>query len=291
MLFGNEKHVVSASRRTDLPAFHAEWFVNRVRQGYCKVANPCYPSQVKEVSLRPDDVAAFVFWTRFSGPLQPWLEELDARGFNYYFLYTMTGYPSRMEPGLPDLECAIEDFLGLAGRIGAEKVIWRYDPLVMTPVLDWRYHRENFRKLARSLSGGTNRVIITFLKQYRHIAGAMSELGGATPDRREQQELESAFRETAERFGMTLRGCGQRESFPGPAPSKCIDEALLRKLFGLELSARKDRGQPVECRCIRSVDIGSYGTCLHGCVYCYASRDFSRAGRRCRESDVMREML
>ncbi|ASQ91196.1 hypothetical protein CHL67_09980 [Prosthecochloris sp. GSB1] len=291
MLFGNDKQVISASRRTDIPAFHADWLIDRVRHGYCKVANPCNPSQVRKVSLHSADVAAIVFWTRRAKPLLRYLDELDDRGFNYYFLYTITGCPAGMEPGLPDKQRCVEDFLELSARTGPEKVLWRYDPVIMSKDLDHDHHVENFSRLAEQLAAGTNSVIITFLKRYPHIEGSMRKAGVFEPARLERELLAKAIGDVAAKRGLTVRGCGGRESFPGLEVSKCIDEKLLGRLFGLELSSAKDKGQPAECRCIRSIDIGAYGSCLHGCVYCYASRNFARArlryGRNVRGRDML----
>ncbi len=291
MLFGRNRHVISASRRTDIPAFYTKWFVDKVRQGYCKVVNPYNPLQVKEVSLHPEDVAAIVFWTRYSGPLHCYLAELDSRGFNYYFLYTITGYPSGYEPGLPSIDENINDFLALAERIGPEKVIWRYDPVVMTCELDMDFHTGNFMRLARRLAPGTESVIITFLKMYRHIGRKLKYIGYTPPALETRRALEERLLPVASAAGIRVRRCGKRDAFSRVPEGKCIDEKLLKNLFGLELSSRKDQGQPEECRCIQSIDIGRYGSCLHRCIYCYASRDFQCAERRYREHDYRADML
>ena len=291
MLFGNNRHIISASRRTDIPAFYTEWFIDKVRKGYCKVVNPYNPSQIKKVSLHPGDVAAVVFWTRRSGPLQPYLRELDGRSFNYYFLYTVTGYPGVYEKGLPDIEETIDDFLALAELIGPEKVIWRYDPVIITPELNTDYHIRNFTRLAFRLSPGTKNVIITFVKRYRHIEEKLKDMGYAVPSPGDRSALEERFLSAASAEGMRIKGCGKRDTLNNVHKGKCIDDMLMRELFGLELFTGKDRGQPEECNCIRSIDIGSYGSCLHRCVYCYASRNFVRAERRYREHDYRAEML
>lgn len=291
MLFERGTHIVSASRRTDIPAFYAEWFAHRIRKGSCRVANPFNPSQIKEVSLRREDVAAFVFWTRNARPLRPFLAEIDDGGHNYYFLYTITGYPKRYEPGLPSAAESIDDFLFLAERIGPERVIWRYDPVVLTPDLDAGYHRRNFTKLAQRLSEGTKSVVINFVKTYRHIHAELSRCGYADPSASERDVLVNMFAETAASAGIAIQFCGRRKCGTEAGEGKCIDEKRLKRLFGLELSARKDPGQPKDCRCIRSVDIGRYGTCLHCCMYCYASRSFSDAFRRYRMHDCSKDML
>lgn len=291
MLFGNNRHVISASRRTDIPAFYAEWFVDKVRKGFCKVANPYNPSLVKDVSLRPDEVAAVVFWTRRAGPIRPFLAELDKRGFNYYFLYTITGYPHNYEPGLPSPEESIGDFLALAEHIGPERVIWRYDPVIISSELHMGFHLQNFRRLACRLSAGTKNVIITFLKRYRHIEGRLEDMRYVPPSVHERSVLEEQFQSVASELGIKIKRCGRRDSFANVPEGKCIDEKLVRDLFGLELSSGKDPGQPKECCCIRSIDIGRYGSCLHRCVYCYASRSFVHAEKQYRRHDYRVEML
>ncbi len=291
MLFERDHHIVSASRRTDIPAFYAEWFAQRIREGYCRVANPFNPSKIREVSLRPEDVAAVVFWTRNTRPLRPFLAEMDDRGYNYYFLYTITGYPKHYEPGMPSSDECIDEFLTLAGRIGPEKVIWRYDPVVLTPELDTDYHRRNFTKLSRRLSEGTKSVVINFVKMYRHNRAALSDCGYTEPSASESDILVSMFAETASSAGVVIQSCGRRECGTGIEEGKCIDEKRLRDLFGLELQARKDPGQSKECRCIGSVDIGRYGTCCHGCRYCYASGRTPRATRRYAMHNCSNEML
>lgn len=291
MLFGNDRQVISASRRTDIPAFYSKWFIDKVRKGFCKVANPYNPSQIKEVSLKPEDVAAVVFWTRHARPIRPFLGELDEMGLNYYFLYTITGYPRSFEPGLPSQEECIDDLLALGDSIGPEKVVWRYDPVITNSELHADFHIHNFERLAHLLSAGTKNVIITFVKRYRHIAAGLEAAGSGHLSLHERHVLERRFQAIASEAGIEIKRCGKRDSFTTASEGKCIDEKLLKRLFGLELSPKKDPGQPEECRCIRSVDIGRYGSCMHRCIYCYASRSFSHAARYCMEHDYKEEML
>lgn len=291
MLFGSNREVISASRRTDIPAFYSKWFIDKVRKGFCKVANPYNPSQIKEVSLRPEHVAAVVFWTRDARPIRPFLGELDEMGLNYYFLYTITGYPRSFEPGLPSPEESIDDFLALGDSIGPEKVVWRYDPVIISSELHTDFHVHNFGRLAHRLSTGTKNVIITFVRMYRHIVAGLEAKGSEHLSLHELRALEGRFQTIASEAGIEVKRCGKRDSFTTAAEGKCIDEKLLKRLFGLELSPKKDPGQPEECSCIRSIDIGRYGSCLHRCMYCYASRSFSNAARNYMEHDYEEEML
>ena len=158
--------IISASRRTDIPAFYSAWLMNRLRAGYCLVRNPYNPNQVSRVSLAPEDVDVLVFTTRNPRPLLPHLDELDARGYRYLFSWTLTGYPRVLEPGLPDRATLLRTWEELAARIGPARIMWRYDPILLSNITDIAFHERNFRELAEALSGKTERVIISLLDAY-----------------------------------------------------------------------------------------------------------------------------
>ena len=158
--------IVSASRRSDIPAFYAQWFINRIRGGYCTVPNPFNPRQVSRVSLLPEDLDVIVFWTRNPRPLFPYLDELDQRGCRYYFQYTLLGYPAQIDPHSPPRAAAISTFEELAVRIGPQRVIWRYDPLVFSKLTGADYDAENYARLAAALNGATQRSVVSLVDMY-----------------------------------------------------------------------------------------------------------------------------
>jgi hypothetical protein len=133
--------IISASRRTDIPAFYAEWFIKRIRAGFCIVPNPMNAKQTPIISLRPEDVDAIVFWSKNPSPLLPYLNELDQRGFNYYFQFTLNDYPRALEPNVPYLNTRLQIFKELSERIGSSRVVWRYDPIVISNFTDYQFHR------------------------------------------------------------------------------------------------------------------------------------------------------
>lgn len=132
--------IISASRRTDIPAFYSEWFMNRISAGFCLVPNPFNPTQVSTVSLAQDDVDAIVFWSRDPRPLMLHLDELDSMGYAYVFQFTINGYPSLLEPGVPKLEVAISTLVELADMIGPSRIVWRYDPIILSNITSPKYH-------------------------------------------------------------------------------------------------------------------------------------------------------
>jgi hypothetical protein len=248
------------------------------------VPNPFNREQVSRVSLLPEEVEAFVFWTRNPRPLMQSLDELDAMGCRYYFLFTLIGYPDRLHPGSPPLDSSIRNFRDLSARIGPRRVIWRYDPIVFSEHTGPAYHEDNFRLIASALNGHTGRCIISFMRPYRKVR---ARLVAAAPESLEPVDIKSSdvrgllrsMSEIARENGMDLFSCASEEDLSrfGIHPSRCIDGELISKLFGMETAFAKDPCQRRECGCSASKDIGMYDTCLFGCAYCYATTSFERA--------------
>lgn len=264
--------LITASRRTDIPAFYPEWFMNRLRAGYCMVSNPFNPQKVQEVSLRPQDVDVITFVTKNPGPLMPYLDEIGSR-CRFYFQFTLNPYGPPFEPGIPPLEERVRVFRLLASRLGRDRVIWRYDPIIVSDLTPIDYHLDRFRILAEQLQGFTERVHISFVDPYRKLAGMFASMGVRTDlSVGEIQAIAGAIAEEARSNGIRPFSCAEPYDLApsGIMPGKCIDETYLRAVFGIHVNSRKDPSQRRECGCIVSKDIGAYGTCLHGCKYCYA---------------------
>jgi hypothetical protein len=288
--------IVSASRRTDIPAYYSEWLMNRIRDGFVLVRNPFHPSQIGRVSLDPASVEAIVFWTRNAEPLIPSLRELDRLGYRYYFQYTMVHYPRIFERSAISLSKKIDRFRKLSQGVGPDRVIWRYDPIILSDLTDLAYHRSHFEEIARALEGSTHRCVISFLDVYRKtkkvLEGLRREKDIRVVDRHHHEgkvrELSAAFAETASTCGFEIFTCAEAFDLEdyGIHHGKCIDDELLNRLFGLNLSIPNDTGQRRLCGCVESKDIGSYDTCPQGCLYCYANataelaqRNFARHDR------------
>ncbi|MCZ2097685.1 MAG: DUF1848 domain-containing protein [Anaerolineae bacterium] len=279
--------VISASRRTDIPAFYSEWLLNRVRAGFCHWTNP-FSGQVYRVGLGPEDVTAFVFWTRNPRPLLRHLPELDARGYRYTFHFTLTGYGRPLETHNPDPQAAIAAFRTLALHAGPEFVVWRYDPIVISTRTPLAYHRQRFAELAAQLEGSTRRCTYSFLDFYgktrRNLAAVTAQHGYhfREPTVLERQDLLEDLSAIAEQHGMTLVSCCEEDytTIPRVYRGSCVDLDLLSRLTGQPALALKPHPTREHCGCVRSVDIGSYDTCLFGCTYCYATNSRSAAQRQ-----------
>ena len=286
--------IVSASYRTDIPAFYGAWFRARLAAGFCRVANP-HGGKPSEISLRPEDVDGFVFWTRNARPFRPVLEDLAARGIPFVIQYTVTGYPRALETSVIAPERALEDLRWIRDRFGARAAVWRYDPVILTSLTPPARHRAQFVRLAQALTRGPPRtvdeVVLSFATVYAKTKAntdrAANRRGFAWED--PAADAKRAF--LAELAGLAIeRGltptlCSQTDLLsPGLAPSRCIDAERLSAIAQRPLAARAKGNRP-GCLCAESRDIGAYDSCPHGCVYCYAVRRGDRAKERHRAHD------
>lgn len=272
--------IISASRRTDIPALYPRWFMNRIREGYALVQNPFNAGMMLRVDLTPGNVDAIVFWTRNAAPMLAHLDELDDRGLRYYFQYTLTAYPRILEPRLPSPSKAVATFKELSRAVGPDKVVWRFDPIVVSGITPQDWICSNFEALARELQGFTRRVVISFADFYTKVARNLRRTTAATGitfrDAHEEPEMllriASRLADAAHRRGMRISACaeGLDLSNIGIEKGKCVSDELISSLFDIDVTARKDRYQRKACGCVESKDIGRYDTCTHGCVYCYA---------------------
>jgi hypothetical protein len=286
--------IISASRRTDIPALYSEWLMNRVRAGWCAVPNPFNSKQLSRVSLDPEDVDGIVFWSKNPAPMFPHLDELDRRGFRYYFQYSLNDYPEELEPGIPPLGERLRTFRELSKRIGPLRMIWRYDPIVVSNLTPVGLHRQRFARIAGELRGATGRVVVSVLDFYRKTDRRLSKLeqNGFVFDRRAAPSagmisLLKDLAATARRQNMEVFTCaeGLDAGQTGIPSGRCIDERLLNTVWGLNLRYVKDPAQRELCLCTLSKDIGMNNTCIHGCPYCYATGDHALAQRRYQEHD------
>lgn len=289
--------IISASRRTDIPAFYHRWLLERLRAGYCEWIHP-FGGRVQRVSLRPEDVLAIVFWTRDPGPLFGHLDALHGAGYHYCFHVTLTGYPRELEPRAPAVGHAVRALGELAGRLGPDGVVWRYDPILLgnRTTADW--HVANFEGLARRLAGRIRRVFISFVDLYgktrRNLEILRREQGIETfdPDLAERQALVRRLRGVADDVGMALHACCEDDLVEdGVAKGRCVDIDAIRRLRPDVEETPARRPTREQCGCSASVDIGAYDTCAFGCAYCYANRSADLSRERRSEHDPSDTML
>jgi hypothetical protein len=266
--------IISASRRTDIPSFYGEWFINRINEGFLFVRNPFNNSVVYRVDINPDVVDCIVFWTK--NP-KPFLNKLQFLGqYNYYFLYTVTPYDKTLEKNLPDKKEIINTFRLLSDRLGGEKVIWRYDPVIYTDRINMDYHLKSFEYISKALSGHTRKCIISFIHMYskceRNLKG--TDARELTTD--EIYDMAKIMVQIAGSYNIEIESCALKTDLSpyGINPGSCINKTLIEQITGKQLKIGKDKNQRKECNCFESIDIGAYNTCLNNCLYCYANYNF-----------------
>lgn len=264
--------IISASRKTDIPAFFSEWFINRIKDGYVYSRNPINAHQISKIPLAPDVVDCIVFWTKNPIPIIPMLDEL--KDYTYYFQFTLTGYGKDMESNLPDKKRKlIPAFKELSDKIGPKRVIWRYDPIAFNEKYTPAYHIRAYSQIADALKGYTEKCVISFIDMYQKIQRNMKEMNIAEASDDTMYSFSKKLYEIAQTNEMRLATCAEKIDLAslGIEHNACIDGKLIEEICGGALKAKKDSSQRTECQCVESRDIGSYNTCSHGCKYCYAN--------------------
>jgi DNA repair photolyase len=227
--------------------------------------------QVRNVSLVAPDVDCIVFWTKNPKPMLDRLHLLQA--YNYYFQFTLTPYDKDIEPNLPPKTEIVDSFLKLSDKVGKKRVIWRYDPILLSQRGDIEYHIEHFEWLAKRLSSHTEKCIISFMDMYRHLQGNIADLAIRSPEESEMRVLAEKIAAIANANNIKVETCAEEAELDnlGIEHGKCIDDRLISELTGTKLNIAKDKYQRELCGCVASVDIGEYNTCRHSCSYCYAN--------------------
>ena len=293
--------VISASRATDIPALYGEWLLNRLKAGYAAWRNP-YNGRTSYVDFCRS--RAIVFWTKNPAPFLPMLQILDDCMPQYYFQFTLNDYEQEgLEPGLPSLEYRIAVFQELSRRIGSEKLIWRFDPIIFGGQLDAIELLRRISRIAEALSGYTQTLVFSFadIDRYVKVRRSIAAAGGVLrePYAEEKEQIAAGLAAANIQWGLSIRTCAEGEDFSiyDVEHNRCIDDRLLASLFPQDRLLSefvesnmlfadnngnfmlKDAGQRPNCGCILSKDIGQYSTCPQGCLYCYAvvSRNAAKA--------------
>ena len=278
--------IISASRRTDIPAFYPEWFMNRLREKEVLVPNPYNRKKVSRISLEKDAVDCIAFWTKNPAPMIPYLQEISDMGYKYYFQVSITDYEEDIEENVPDMADVMATFILMSEKIGKERMDWRFDPILLNKKYTIDYHIEKFEMMCRWLHKSTNRCILSFVDSYKD--GAFSE-----PSEKEMRMMAAAFSQIAKYYKLPLYTCAEKVDLSefGIQHGACIDKEKIHRVTGYKVDLEKDSGQRKECRCIKSIDIGAYDTCVHGCKYCYATKSRDLARRRYESHDPSSEIL
>ncbi len=283
--------IISASRRTDIPAFYFDWFLKRIDEGYLYVRNPMNIKQVSKVVITPENTDCIVFWTKNPIPVFEQLHRLEA--FDYYFQYTVNAYPKSIESNIPSLKKRIEAFKKLAKMIGKERVIWRYDPILLTDEIDVDFHIKYFEYIAAELRESTQEVVVSIVDEYKMNQNNMKSIKSRSMTEEEQDRLFKSISHIALDYNLDIKSCAESVDLTqyGISAGKCIDEELISRIIGKKLDIKKDGNQREECLCVESIDIGAYNSCHHGCKYCYANYQEDTLMKNIKKHDIDSPLL
>ena len=263
--------IINTGQRTDIPAFYADWFVNRLKAGFVLVRNPYNPRSVTRYRLSPEVVDLIGFCTKNPAPMLPHMDLL--RPYGQYWYVTITPYGKEIEPGVPDKREVLDSFRRLSDTVGPDRVGWRYDPVFISGEYPAERHMKAFEYMAQTLSSYTRTAVISFVDLYEKTKRNFPEVRPVTAEQRLQ--LGKAFVEIAGQYGMTLRPCGEGDELArfGADCSGCMTVAMYEQALGRRLKVPKTAPARKECACYLGGDIGAYNTCGHLCRYCYANYD------------------
>jgi len=267
--------IISASRRTDIPAFYSEWFFNRIKAGFVMVRNPTYRHKISKIDLNPEVVDCIVFWTKDPKNMFKNLDLLDQMKYNYYFQFTLTPYGKDIETNVPAKEEIIASFQYLSDKIGKNKVIWRYDPIFLTDKITTDYHIKHFELLAKKLHKHTEKCIISFVDLHQKNKRNREEMKLLDIDTDTMRSLAKPIYDIAQSYGIAVEACAEKIDLSdiGIRKAKCVDGDLISQICGGKIKLGKDKAQREACGCIESTDIGAKNTCNHRCLYCYATNN------------------
>jgi len=271
------KKIISVSRRTDIPAFYGDWFMNRLKEGFAGWRNP-FGGQKYIVSLKPEDVSCFVFWSKNYEPFIGKLKAVEDMSYKFYFNYTITALPEIFECNLAEKTVVIDALKKLSGMYSPKHISWRYDPIVISSITDYDFHIRNFENLASEFEGHTERCYISYAIQYGKVERNFDKFQKehnikiSDPDTIFRKKLADELADIANQHGIEMfTCCGDYLIDLKIKKAHCVDGNVIKELFYKEGFKFEEKPTRKECGCVESTDIGTYDTCPQGCIYCYAN--------------------
>ena len=275
--------IINTGQRTDIPAFYAEWFANRLREGLVCVRNPFNHQQVSRYRLDPSVVDVIGFCSKNPAPMFPYMDLL--KGYGQYWYVTITPYGRDIEPAVPDKHRILSDFRELSRMVGIRSIGWRYDPIFLSERYTKEYHLKAFRQMAEALDGYTETVVISFIDLYQKVQRNFPEVREV--EKADRLELGKEIIRIAAEHGMTVKSCAEGDELKqfGADCSGCMTISAYEKAIGSRLIVPNRKPNRPECACYIACDIGAYDTCRHLCRYCYANNDTRQVVKNSRRHD------
>jgi DNA repair photolyase len=247
--------------------------------------------QIRKINLAPDVVDCIVFWTKNPRPLLDklqWLKE-----YSYYFQFTLNPYEQDIETKVPCKDKIINTFKKLSDKVGPEKIIWRYDPVLINEKYDITYHIDHFEKISGILKGYTEKVIFSFIDFYKRITENIRLINAHEITTEEKHIIAERFSQIAKENNLLIETCAEDIDLSkyGIAHARCIDDRLIAKITGCHFVEERDKNQRIECGCVKSIDIGEYSSCSNGCIYCYANYNQNLVEKNIIKHDCLSPLL
>ena len=261
--------ILFASGRTDIPAFYSNWFINRVKAGFVDVRNPFNQNLVSRINFSDVDLIMFCS----NNPL-PMIDKLKMLKVPVLFHVTITPYSKDVEPNIPDKRLIIEGVKKLSLVLGIDNVVLRYDPIFLSDKYNVDYHIRAFDKLCKNLNGYVNKIIVSFMDEYKNVRINKDILKYRTFTREDYKKIGEAFSKSAMDNGMSVQTCFEDNDLTeyGFVKGECLSHELAYILTGKKFKSSNVRKEK-KCECVQMVDIGDYNSCMHMCKYCYANYD------------------
>lgn len=285
------KKIISVSRRTDIPAFYGDWFMNRIKVGFVPYLNP-FGGQKYIISLKPEDVLCFVFWSKNFEPFLPKLKQIENLGYKFYFNFTITGLPKIFECDLCDIETSLRTIKKMSKLYSPKHINWRYDPIILSNITDYNYHLKHFEFLASSMEGYVERCYFSFVIQYGKVKRNFDQFQSDNkitvydPNKELTVKLANDLAVIGNKYGIQMLTCSGDYLLTNKiGKAHCIDGNIIEKLFPSNNKIFAEKPTRDQCGCTESTDIGAYDTCSHGCIYCYANINKKIAYKRYAEHD------
>ena len=261
--------ILFVSGRTDIPAFYSKWFINRVKAGFVDVRNPFNQNLVSRINF--SDVDLIMFCSK--NPL-PMIDKLKMLKVPVLFHVTITPYSKDVEPNIPDKRLIIEGVKKLSLVLGIDNVVLRYDPIFLSDKYNVDYHIRAFDKLCKNLNGYVNKIIVSFMDEYKNVRSNKNILKYRAFTREDYKKIGEAFSKSAMDNGMSVQTCFEDNDLTqyGFVKGECLSHELAYILTGKKFKSSNVRKEK-KCECVQMVDIGDYNSCMHMCKYCYANYD------------------
>ena len=264
--------IINTGSRTDTVQYYSEWLLKRFQEGFVYSRNPLFLNKVTKYELNPEVVDCVIFCSKNYEPILERLHEITDR-FNTYFYYTITAYGKDIEPNVPSIEDSIETLIKLSEIVGAKRIAWRYDPILLTEKYTKNRHYETFDYMSEKLSPYIDRCIFSFVEMYKKLKTNMPEIILLTPE--DKDEIAKNIGLIAKKNKILLQTCATLENYEkyNIIQSGCITAEILGTANGVTFSNIKHSGNRKGCRCMENRNIGDYDTCPNGCKYCYANQN------------------